>query len=82
MQLLDAMAPFIGAGVIDPAKLAEHVLRNGFGIKDPAQFIQQPPPEMAAQGGMPGMPPAQGGGMPPMPAQGGMPPELAGMMGA
>ena len=90
MQLLDAMAPFIGAGVIDPAKLAEHVLRNGFGIKDPAQFIQQqPPPEMAAQQGMPGLPPqggglppVQGGGMPPMPAQGGMPPELAGMMGA
>jgi hypothetical protein len=57
MQLLDAMAPFISAGVVDPSKLAEHVLRNGFGIKDPGSFLM-PPPDM--MGGMP----SQGGGMP------------------
>jgi hypothetical protein len=64
MQLLDAMAPFISAGVVDPSKLAEHVLRNGFGIKDPGSFLM-PPPDM--MGGMPpegGGMPSQGGGMP------------------
>lgn len=43
MQLLDTMAPFLSLGVVDPAKLAEHVLRNGFGIKDPSLFIMPPP---------------------------------------
>ena len=81
MQLLDAMAPFIGAGVVNAAKLAEHVLRQGFGIKDTSQFIQEPPPMAAGpeQGGMPpgAMPAEMGGGMPPqMPAE--MP---VGMMG-
>jgi len=90
MQLLDAMAPFIGAGVVNPAKLAEHVLRNGFGIKEPGDFIQQPPAQPGMPGapggpegqpGMPmggGMPPGMGGGMPPeMPMGAAMPPEAA-----
>jgi len=52
LQLLDAMAPFISAGVVDPAKLAEHVMRNGFGIKDPTSFIQQvPAPQQAEPAG-------------------------------
>lgn len=76
LQLLDAMAPFISAGVVDAAKLAEHVLRNGFGIKDPSSFIQQQPPPQVAPAGLPaGMPADQGGqmggGMPQ-----GMPPEM------
>jgi hypothetical protein len=66
MQMLDAMAPFISAGVVDASKLAEHVLRNGFGIKDPASFLmppQQPmgagmPPGMLPQGMPPGLPPS------------------------
>lgn len=62
MQLLDAMAPFLQLGVIDPFKLAEHVLRNGFGIKDPSSFIAQPPP-MAPGMGPGGVPPDAG--MPP-----------------
>jgi hypothetical protein len=84
---LDAMAPFIGAGVVNPAKLAEHVLRNGFGIKEPGDFIQQPPAQPGMPGGpegqpgMPmggGMPPGMGGGMPPeMPMGAAMPPEAA-----
>jgi hypothetical protein len=82
MQLLDAMAPFIGAGVIDASKLAEHVLRTGFGVKNPQDFIVQQPqqPEQAGMPGMPpGMPPGAPGGpeagiMPPMPPDmGGMP---------
>ncbi len=70
MQLLDAMAPFISAGVVNPMKLAEHVLRNGFGIKDPGQFLMAPPPPMPGEdpnaGGMPpGVAPPDTG-MPPM----------------
>ena len=59
MQLLDVMAPFISAGVVDPARLAEHVLRNGFGIKDTQQFLVQQSPDMQAMGG------GQGGMLPP-----------------
>lgn len=63
MQLLDAMAPFISAGVVDPAKLAEHVLRNGFGVKDPGSFLMPPPAPMGAPAGMPaGMPPEMAAG--------------------
>lgn len=74
MQLMDAMAPFISMGVVDPTKIAEHVMRNGFGIKQPAEFMTQQPPPMAAPQGMPpgaGMPPGQ---MPPEAAPQGMPP--------
>lgn len=65
MQLLDAMAPFLSAGVVDPYKLAEHVMRNGFGIKTPQDFLVQQPmmpaqdPNVAPEGVPPeaGMPP-------------------------
>lgn len=90
MQLLDVMAPFISAGVVDPAKLAQHVMREGFGIKDTDQFMmQQQQPGMGGPPGAPGGP--QSVGMPPMPPGGmmppGMPPEMMGgmppeMMGA
>lgn len=59
LQMMDALAPFVQMGVVDPVKLAESVLRDGFGVKDPSQFI--------VQQGM--MPPAMDPGMPP-----GMPP--------
>lgn len=82
MQLLNSMAPFISAGVVDPAKLAAHVLREGFGIKDAESFMGQPamPSGMPADGsqGQPGMlpPGPQGGGNPtagvPMEGMGGM----------
>ena len=86
---------FVGAGVVDMAALARHVLQFGFGIKSPEAFLAGPPPqqEMAPEQG--GMPPEQGGmppqGMPQMPPQmpqeqpmaeqGGMPPELAAILG-
>jgi hypothetical protein len=57
MQIMDAMAPFIEMGVVDPQKLAEHVLRFGFGVKQPGDFMTQPP--------MGGMPPDMPPGVPP-----------------
>ena len=73
MQLLEVMAPFIGSGVVDPVKLAEHVMREGFGIKDAQSFLMQQQPAMPGgqpgmEGGMPpGVPPEMGGGMMPPP---------------
>lgn len=79
LQLMDTMAGFIQAGVVDPRKLAEHVLKNGFGVKNPEQFLAAPPqaaPAGLGAGPMPaeGMPSEMMGGMPP---EGGLPPELA-----
>jgi hypothetical protein len=39
MQVVDAMAPFAGAGIVDMPKLANYVLQYGFGIKNAASFI-------------------------------------------
>lgn len=48
LQLLNAIAPFIGT-VVDPAEILSHVLREAFGIQNPGKF-------MAAQGPA-GLPP-------------------------
>ena len=91
MQVVDAMAPFAGAGIIDMPKLATYVLQYGFGIKSASGFITQPPPPPepqmapAPQEQMPpeamppqGLPPeAMMQGMPPQGDMGGLPPELA-----
>lgn len=68
LQVVDAMAPFVGAGIIDMPKLANYVLQNGFGIKNAASFVVQP--QMPAQ-------PISPQGMPPQPQQmaQGLPPE-------
>ena len=71
MQLMDAMAPFISMGVVNPQKIAETVLRDGFGIKNPEMYMAQMPPMMPPdQGGVPvggpPMPPGMPPGMPPM----------------
>jgi hypothetical protein len=63
MQVVDAMAPFAGAGILDMPKLATYVLQYGFGIRGAASFVNaQPmmpvPPPGAEQGGQP-MPPEQ-----------------------
>ena len=81
LQMVDAMAPFMGTGVIDPAALARHVLQFGFGVKTPeAFFAQQAPMQPGMEQGQPGMqPPPQmgGGGEMPIPMEdvptGGMP---------
>ena len=56
LQIVDAMAPFASAGVVDMQKLAAYVLQSGFGVKNPEQFIVSPPPppeEMAPAGALP-----------------------------
>jgi len=87
LQVVDAMAPFAGAGIIDMPKLANFVLQNGFGIKNAASFVIQPqmqaqpitpqgaPPQPEMQGGLPpeAMPTEPTGGMP-MPSN--IPPEI------
>lgn len=45
LQMVDAMAPFASAGVINVERLAAHVLQFGFGVKNPGEFIQTPQPE-------------------------------------
>jgi hypothetical protein len=73
LQVVDAMAPFAGSGIINMQELASYVLQVGFNIKNPEKFVQAPPPPPEAMGG--GMPP-QDGGMPPLPPeQGQLPPQ-------
>jgi hypothetical protein len=52
MQMIDAMAPLVGAGVVNPSAVARQVLQFGFGIKNPEMFLATPPPP--AGGGQPG----------------------------
>jgi len=91
LQLMDAVSSPLFAPqpnamgmmvpIIDARKLAEHVLRYGFGIKNAQEFLapEPPPPPidpMTGQPMMPGMPPGEPGAPPPgeMPPQGGPPP--------
>ena len=72
LQIVSAMQPFAQAGLVNLPKLAEYVLSQGFGVKDPGSFLQEPPPP--EQPPMPeGMPPGMEG-MPP--GMEGMPPEM------
>lgn len=61
LQLMDAMAPYIGT-VVDPRKMAEYVLREGFGVKNPMDFMIDPNVLMAS-----GINPATGQPLPPPP---------------
>lgn len=78
LQMVDAMAPFVSAGVVDMAALARHVLQFGFGVKTPEAFLAAPPPQTGAPQGPapagPEVPPQapEGAGLPPVPT-GGMP---------
>lgn len=87
LQIVDAMAPFAGAGVVDMQKLGAYVLQFGFGVKNPEQFMQAPPPPPSPQGTPEGMMPDMGGGgvpIPPalMPAESAVPQQAeAGMTG-
>ena len=75
LQLVDAMSPF--AGIVDPARLAQHVLRS-FGIKDPAAYMMQQGGGPGGPGGGQGPPPGARPAGPPsaiMPPEG-MPPEM------
>ena len=83
LQLVDAMAPFAGAGIVDMSKLAAHVLQFGFGVKNPDEFLAQPQQQA---GGTPPVPATAGAGAPtgapaPAPApEGAMPPEMLAML--
>ena len=68
LQLVDAMAPFVEAGVVDPNGLARYVLQYGFGIKDTSTILTGPAQQAAMQqqadpNAQQGLPP--GGGVPP-----------------
>lgn len=81
LQLMDTMGPFIDMGVINPMALADHVLKNGFGVKNTEMFLQAPPPPPAPEPAPVSAETVPPGGMaPPMPQgpmpQGGMPPAL------
>ncbi len=81
LQVVDAMAPFAGAGIIDMPKLANYVLQYGFGIKNAASFVmaQPPMPPMGPEAGpvpQPApqqLPPAMPAEAMPMEPTGGMP---------
>jgi hypothetical protein len=82
MQVVDAMAPFAGAGILDMPKLATYILQYGFGIRGAASFVTPvpmmpvPPPQPEGAPMPPeGMPP-QG---PPMEMQQGPPVDLGPM---
>lgn len=84
LQMVDAMAPFVSAGVVDMGTLARHVLQFGFGVKTPEAFLAQAPPQQQVgappQGALPagagvptGMEQLPTGGMP-MPSN--IPPQV------
>lgn len=50
LQLVDAMAPFVGAGVVNPLGLARYVLQYGFQIKDVSQLLNGPMEQQAGVG--------------------------------
>lgn len=60
--MMQAMQPFIQMGVVDPAALAQHVLKYGFNVPNPGKFMIDPMQQMMQQQGM-GMPGAEMGGV-------------------
>lgn len=80
LQMVDAMAPFAGAGIVNMKEMAAYVLQYGFGVKNPEKFLSTPEPPPAPAG------PAGPAGGPPVPPEmlglpmGGPPPEAAGPM--
>ena len=84
LQIVDAMTPFAGAGIVDMTKLASFVLQQGFGIKNPSEFMAQAAPAAPADasGVVPAgqVPPPGQAGQPP--EEGGLPPEIVAMLQA
>lgn len=46
--LMQTMAPFMQMGVLNPIELARHVLREGFGVRNPEKFMMPQAQEMLA----------------------------------
>jgi hypothetical protein len=63
LQMVDALAPFAGAGIVDMGKLAAYVLQMGFGVKNPDEFINAAPQQQGMPAGPAG--PAGAAGAPP-----------------
>jgi len=74
LQLVDALAPFAGAGIVNMQELASYVLQFGFNIKNPEKFVQAAlqPPQMAGAPPQGGPMPPEGAGAPPQ----GLTPEM------
>lgn len=79
LQMVDAMAPFASAGIVNMQELAGYVLQQGFNIKNPEKFLSMPEQQMpqqgqppmggpegaSPQGALPAGPPQMGGELPP-----------------
>ena len=81
LQMVDAMAPFAGAGIINMKEMAAYVLQYGFGVKNPEKFLSTPEPQAPPAGPAGPVGPAAPMGAPSMqqlPA--GPPPQAAGPM--
>jgi hypothetical protein len=81
LQMVDAMAPFAGAGIVNMQELAGYVLQQGFNVKNPEKFLSMPEQPMATPAGAPApeqLPAGPEGGMPA--PQGGIPPEMLAML--
>ena len=78
LQMVDAIAPFAGSGIINMPELASYVLQVGFNVKNPEKFVQAPPAPQGQPPAAGGPPPVEGG--PPMEGgqapQGGAPPDI------
>ena len=74
LQMVDAMAPFAGTGILNMPMLARHVLQYGFGVKNAEAFLNMPQQDPMMQGAPQQEPPQslpQGPqGPPPMPQEG------------
>jgi len=82
IQLIDAMAPFVSAGVVDVAKLGAYVLQYGFGVKNPEMFMVPPaPPEPQMPPEAASLPPAAPNPMMGPPPLDGIDPSLLGLFG-
>jgi len=81
LQIVSAMQPFAQAGLVNLSKLAEYVLSQGFGVKDPGSFLQEQAPAAPSPEGMtPDQAVLQDQGLPPgITPDDGLPPELAGL---
>lgn len=75
LQIVDAMAPFAQAGIVDLQSLAKLVLEQGFGVKDAENYFAKQPQQAPQQAAAAPMPPEMAG-LPPAP-ESGLPPELA-----
>lgn len=67
LQLVDVMAPFAQAGVVNMPAMWMELLSKGFGKKDAQRFVNMPPPppELGGPGGPPGGPPMGQPALPP-----------------